>query len=314
MNDAAEINFDKGGYQGDAVEEAFKPFTTQRMPFWWHFREVLRASDRASPHWRTSDGSVLPDEGQRELVGVSLLNYAVYTALAEAITFLQEIEDELGLPAPVGPTSGSGFWRVDGTLSTGTTSTYQQELPDTEAGFPGRQLFQVRRAWKALYSSLYTSFNALCNIVCVVAGKKALLKKTEPVWNYTPKNAIDLVTEAGLKPLTEPLLRFKQRMEIRHHLDHYWLIWHTISHGKLRFDSDFAKGRLLIRPEVELSLGIDAHQRALEDIEGSAGDFNLIYRQMAVSNGFLDKYLHAMDWKIDYSGYGPPHAGQRPLP
>lgn len=314
MNDTPTIDFTKGGYRGDPVEEAFKPFTAKHLPFWWHFREVLRASDRASGHWKASDGSALSDAEQRELVAVSLLNYAVYTALAEAISFVQEMEDELGLPPPVEPTSGSGFFRVDGTLSTGTSSTYQQGLPVEGAEPPGRQLFEVRKAWRAAYSSLYTSFNALCNIICVVVGDKPVLKSEQPVWNYTPKNAINLVSGRGLPSLLDPLKQCRNRMEIRDHLDHYWVIWGTIVGGKLLFDKDFSKGRVPIHPRTEVSADIDAVQRAFDDIEDTAQDFNLVYRQLAVRDGFLDQHLRSKGWQIDYSNYGPPHGGQRPLP
>jgi hypothetical protein len=43
-----------------------------------------------------------------------------------------------------------------------------------------------------------------------------------------------------------------------------------------------------------------------------AEDFNLIYREFAVASGFLEQFLAAKGWKIDYSDYGPPHNGQRP--
>ena len=313
MSNTGTIDFSKGGYRGDEVEEDFKPFTTQHMPFWWHFREVLRASDGVSAHWRTSNGSPLLDDGQRVLVALSLLNYAVYTAMAEALAFLSEMQDELRPVGPAGPTSGSGFRLLDGSLSTGTCSTYKQGHPNGSVEWAGGQLFQVRKAWKALYSSLYTSFNALSNIVCVLVGKKPVFRGTLTVRNYTPSAALKLV-EGDYASLADPLHRCDRRMEIRHHLDHYWLIWHTISHGKLLFDSDFAKGRLVLRPGVELALAIDAYQRALEDIQGSARDFNLVYQELAVRNGFLDQYLQSQGWQIDYSDYGLPHGGQRPRP
>jgi hypothetical protein len=314
MNDTGIIDFTKGGYQGDVVEQAFRPITTQHMPFWWHFREVLRASDRFSVHWRDSGGSVLPDSGQRELVGVSLLNYAVYTAFAEAISFLQDMRDKLGPPAPPAATSGSGFLRADGTMSTGTASARLPDLGDRAVDSDGRLLFEVRRAWRAMYSSLYTSFNAVSNIVCVVIGQKPLLKSAQPVWNYTPKNAVDLARGRGLRSVLDPLERCRTRMEIRDHLDHYWVIWHTIIGGSFMFDRDFAKGRLPVHPETEIFTETNAVQRASDDMEGMAEDFDVIYQQLAVRDGFLDQYLRSNGWQIDYSDYGPPHNGRRPSP
>ena len=46
-----EIDFSKGGYKGDPIEEAFKEFTSDKMEFWWHFRELLRPSHAPSPNW-----------------------------------------------------------------------------------------------------------------------------------------------------------------------------------------------------------------------------------------------------------------------
>jgi hypothetical protein len=275
-----EIDFTKGGYQGDVVEETFKSFTIPHMPFWWHFREVLRASDRASNLWKKPDGLPLSDDEQRELVALSLLNYAVYTGMAEAIASF----DQMGCE-----------------LSRTTVPTWR--------------LFEVRRLWKAMYSSLYTSFNALCNIVCVVVGQKSPFgSDPKRVWNYTPKQAHDLVNGKGFKELTEPIGRCRERLEIRDHLDHYWTIWHVIIQGYFLIDENFTKGYVPIHPENEVSTRIDAYDLASKHILGLAQDFNLIYRALAARGGFLDQYLTAKNWAVDYSDYGPPHNGQRPLP
>ena len=157
------VDFTKGGYRADVVEETFRDFTVSYMPFWWHFREVLRASDRAASHWQQANGAVLPDNDQRELVALSLLNYAVYTGMAEALAFLEQM----------------GFELARTTL-------------------PPWRLFEVRRFWKAMYSSLYTSFNALCNIVYVVVGQRPTVKQTAiGVWNYTPKDAVNIANAKG---------------------------------------------------------------------------------------------------------------------
>jgi hypothetical protein len=270
----------QGGYKGDVVEETFKPFSSLYIPFWWHFHEVLRASDRASPLWRKSDGVALSDDEQRELVALSSLNYAVYTGMAEALAFLEQMRCEL-------------LRTMD----------------------PGWRLFEVRRLWKAMYSSLYTGFNALCNIVCVVVGERSPFgEKPGRIWNYTPKDAYKLVNGKGIRELTEPLCRCRGRLEIRSHLDHYWTIWHEIVQGRFLLDKNFKRGYMPIHPDAEVSLEVDAVELAYEHVVESAKDFNLIYRELAVKDGYLDQYLLAKGWEIDYSDYGPPHNGQRPLP
>lgn len=270
----------QGGYKGDVVEETFKPFSSLYIPFWWHFHEVLRASDRASPLWRKSDGTALSDDEQRELVALSSLNYAVYTGMAESLTFFEQMGHELSR-----------------TMN------------------PGWRLFEVRRLWKAMYSSLYTSFNALCNIVCVVVGQKPPFVETPAgVRNYTPKKAYGLVVGRGIGELAEPLGRCIYRLEIRHHLDHYWTIWHKIDQGRFLLDKNFKKGYVPIYPEVEVSPEVDAVELAYGHVVESAEDFNLVYRELAVEDSYLDQYLLAKGWEIDYSDYGPPHNGQRPLP
>lgn len=275
-----EIDFTRGGYRGDVVEETFKGFSAQHMPSWWHFREVLRASHAASPWWKKTDGTAISDNEQRELVALSLLHYAVYTGMAEAVAFLEQMGSEL-----------------------------------SRTTVPGWRLFEVRRVWKAMYSSLYTNFNALSNIVYVVVGQKPVLrKKAGKVWNYSPKDALNLVEGRELKDLLKPLRRCDDRLEIRHHLDHYWLIWHSIVRGKFLLDKNFKKGYVPIHPEAEVSAEIDAHQLAIEHVLGCATDSDQIYGELATKGGYLDQYVSAKGWKIDYSDYGPPHNGQRPLP
>ena len=75
------IDFTLGGYDGDVVEEAFAPFTKPTMPFWWQFREVLRANHMVSPHLKKTDGTDSTDDEQRQFVALSLLNYRVHKPL-----------------------------------------------------------------------------------------------------------------------------------------------------------------------------------------------------------------------------------------
>ncbi|MFH1252058.1 MAG: hypothetical protein V1715_13305 [bacterium] len=276
----AKIEFTKGGYKGDMVEETFKPFTTHYMPFWWHFREVLRASDRASSHWGKNDGSPLKDNEQKELVAVSLLNYAVYTGLAEGKSFFEQMGSELS--RTMVPT-----WRW----------------------------FIVKMLWKAMYSSFYTSYNALCNLIYVIVSQKSPFGENPlKTWNYTPKQTINLIDGRGIKELSKPIVRCRDRLEIRDHLDHYWIIWHKIDQGQFLIDKNFKKGYAPIYPEKEVSATDDAYKLASEHLVGLAEDFNIIYHAISIKGGFLDKYLIDKNWKIDYSDYGRPHNGKRPHP
>jgi len=184
-----------------------------------------------------------------------------------------------------------------------------------EPDLPQRKLFLLRRSWKALYSSFYGSFNALANIVCVVVGVKSPFgERPSLIWNYTPAQAIKLVSGRGLGKLAEPMERCKQRLEIRDQLDHYWLIWHSITSAGFMIDKDFVKGRVPLQPSVEAIPSVDALQLAQKHIEGCSQDYDLVYHELSVSGGFLDQFFAAKGWKVIYADYGPPHNGKRPQP
>lgn len=274
------IDFTRDGYHGDAVEELFKGFTSKLMPFWWHFREVLRANQSASGYWQNMDGTVLPDIDQRELVALSLLNYAVYTGIGEALAFSEEMEISL--------------FR---TMSLGD------------------RIFQVRRDWKSTYSSLYTSFNALCNIIVILVSRRSAFgANPSGVWNYTPKNALDLVSGRGIKSLAEPLDRCRDRLEIRDHLDHYWTIWVDIDKGKFLMDANFKKGYAPLHPEVDISTTINALEQTKSHIIESMKDFDLVFRELAIKAGYLDQYLAGNGWNVEYTGNSSQHNNSRPVP
>jgi len=272
---SGDIDFTQGGYNGGDDENFFKWFTIPHMEYWWYFREVLWASQFVAPYWQRVDGTMLSDEEQKELIAISMLNYAVQTGLVEALVSFDQMQAELH--RIVSPT----------------------------------RILEVRRLWKATYSSLYTGFNSLCNIVYVLVEQTSVWKKNTPnfVMNYTPNDAIKSVD--GKHPnLIEPLRRCNSRLEIRSHLDHYWTIWVNIQHGVFMMDENFKKGYLAIRPE-DVSTKVDALQRTYEDIIEIAKDCNLVYRELAVLGGFLDQYLAAKGWLVDYTNYQP-HGGQRP--
>jgi hypothetical protein len=275
-----EVDFSQGGYGGDITEETFALLTKPRMPFWWQFREVLRASPQTSDKWKHVDGSALAPNEHKELIALSLTNYHVYTGLAEAISFFEQMQ--------------FAIFR--------TTSAQER-------------VFEVRRSWKAMYSSLYSSFTALSNIVCIVAIKKSAFGKdpSKGIQNYSPSNAIKY-TEGNHDKLAKPLRRINDRLEIRHHLAHYWTIWLQIVQGHFLIDKNFRKGYVSLVPPSKEEEMIDGAKLAKEHLFDSLDDYNVIYRELAIKGGFLDQYLKANGWIVDYSDFGPPHNRSRPLP
>lgn len=275
-----KIDFSKGGYGGDSTEEMFKSFAASHIPYWWHFREVLRASPKAKPHWQDASGNPLSKNEYEELVAVSLYNYQVYTCLMEALTFYEQVVHEVNRHN----TSGS-------------------------------RVFEVRKNWKAAYSSLYSSFNALCNLILVVIAIRPVYKKNTPdlVMNYGPKDAI-----AFLKA-NHPQLHIHAKscqviLDIRSHLDHFWVIWQHISHRRFMIDENFTKGYLVTDPATEVNSRTDAIQKLRDDLLGMADAFNEVYEELSIQGGFLDQYLAAKGWKVDYSDFGAPHNRERPKP
>ncbi len=273
------VDFSRGGYKGDVVEETFKYFSAHRFPFWWHFREVLRASQQIAPYWKNVNDSNLSDDDQRQLIALSLLHYSVYTGFTEATTFFQQMTFELQRVLVFS-------WRV----------------------------FEIRRYWKATYSSLYSSFNALCNILSVIIGNKSPFGKMPgKVWNYTPSSTIKLLTDSGINDIADILKKCKERLEIRDHLDHYWVIWTAVERGGFYMDKNFEKGTVPLTPPTKNDFTVDALKQTETHLLDFAKDFNAIYERLAISNGYLDRYLLSKGWKIDYTGYQP-HGGKRPLP
>lgn len=275
------IDFSKGGYKGDPVEEMFKGFTAQYMPYWWHFREVLRASHLSSIHWQKQAGGQLSNEEAKDLVAISLIMYQVYTCLAESISFTEQLEHELN----------------------------RSTLHSTRH-------FEVKKNWKAAYSSLYSSLNAVCNLLLIVAGNLPIVqqkKNSNEVMNYSPGYAFTFFKDRN--PSLSALVKTCQdRLEIRNHLDHYWLIWLKIERGSFLLDDNFKKGYVVTEQTPNSQNWIDARRRLHQDILGTAKDFNTFFQELANSGGYLDQYLTSKDLKIDYSDYGMPHNGRRPLP
>lgn len=275
------IDFSKGGYQGDTVEEMFKGFTEIHMPHYWYFREVLRASHLTSVHWKNVTGTTLApeDEKAKDLVAISMMMYHVYTCLAEAISFCQALEHELGKP--------------------------------NSNGIRG---FEVKKNWKASYSSLNTSVNSMSNLILVVADDKPVRRpnKKGVVQNYTPRDAIDAFRQS-IPLFTNIISDCRNRLEIRNHLDHYWTIWTGIGQGIFLIDKDFSKGYVVTSPPTGGQSGVDARIKLNEDIVNTAKDLDTLFLELSRPGGSLDKYLNTKGIVIDYSDYGAPHYGERPL-
>jgi hypothetical protein len=273
------IDFSKGGYQGDDVEQMFKGFTTIHLSHYWYFREVLRASDSQSEHWQKITGGPLTEEETKNLVAISMIMYHVYTCLGEAISFAQALDYELA----------------------------QYNLNATRH-------FEVKKNWKAAYSSLYTSLNAMSNLLMIVAGENPVLKSKpgKIPKNYTPQDPIDFFRQST-PTLSATISSCRDRLEIRSHLDHYWTIWTGIGQGVFRLDKDFSKGYVVTSPPADGQYGIDARSKLNEDIVNTAKDLDTLFLELSRPGGSLDKYLNTKDTVIDYSDYGAPHHGERPL-
>lgn len=274
------IDFSQGGYGGDAIEEMFKPFSREHIPFWWHFREVLRASHEAKLHWQNSNGSPLSNDECKELVAISLLNYQVYTCLMEALSFYEQLVHEVN-----------------------------------RHNSPASRFFEVRKNWKAAYSSLYSSFTALCNLMMVVVCKQPIYDPQKDYRaNYGPGKTIKFLHKAGHLRLHSIANSCQVLLEVRSHLDHYWVIWQHISQGSFLMDENFEKGYVVTNPSSTVATSIDAVKRLREEVLAFASAYNEIYIALSEEHGFLDRYLAAKGWKVDYSDFGTPHNGERPKP
>ncbi len=269
------IDFSKGGYKGDEIEEMFEEFTKQHMPHYWYFREVLRANVQQSDWWKKKSGVPLTEEESKELIIISFLMYHIYTCLGESINFDQMIEDAL-----------------------------------LKSINNGTRIFEVKKNWKAAYSSLYTSLNAMANLSLILAGNKPIFdpSKNRP-WNYTPNQAIEIFNKLSLNIFSNPIKYCLNRLEIRNHLDHFWTIWIKIDWGEFKFDRDFTKGHA---PISQPQSWIDAKSKLSEDIINTAKDLDSLFFELSRPNGSLDNYLDNKSIFIDYSDYGVPHNGQRP--
>jgi hypothetical protein len=272
----APVDLTRGGYQGDEVEEEFKFFTSQKLSYWWHFREVLRSSDTRSDRWSRRDGTSLSDVEQREFLMLSLLNHAVYTSFAEAIVSGRHLAVQAADSSPT--------------------------------------IFHIRRHWKAAYSSLYTSFVPLCNLVAFLATSETPYTASGKVNNLSWGQTKDALTKASppLGIFIDPLTRVHKRLELRSHLDHYWLIWLVCRPDGVFMDRDFEKGHLPLDRPTEY--GDNVVERLMEDIELTAADYDLVYQQLAVSEGTFDRFLERRGWRVRYEDYGTPHNGSRPAP
>lgn len=278
-----DINFSTG-YKGDIVEEYFKPFSSQYMEYWWHFREILQASDRFSAIWKTcGNNAPLSDEDQQQLIGISMLNYTVYLAVVEALTFYDDMNIEL----------------------------HRFLSP-----FRG---FIIRKLWKATYSSLYTAFNALSNIVHIVVYKQSVTKinskgeiSTQTAGSIVNKLRGD--ADTNLQQLGDLLKKCQDNLEIRTQLDHFWTMWMRLQQGEFLIDKDYKKGQIIVYPDVEAQLKDDALKLTYNHIIELVTTFNEIYRDLASKGGYLDKYFDDRNWYVDYGNFGFYDEQRRPLP
>ncbi|MCA0456968.1 MAG: hypothetical protein LCI00_23555 [Chloroflexi bacterium] len=271
-----KIDFSKGGYKGGEDEEYFKWFTIPEMPYYWYFREILRASDKPSDNWQYQDGTKLSEEHQKELIALSLLNYAVHTGIAESLLFFDEI------------------------------------LLEVNKEVTQNRIMNTRRYWKAAYSSLYTSYNSICNILYVIlnCGSFFFKSKSGDVVTY----GLNKIKDSKNAPpqIIDTLKRCNSYLKIRSQMDHYWTIPLDIQRNKFVMFSPFVKGDIVLNMSPSSSNGIDGREQLEKDIHGIAKELNSIYEQITTGNNYFDKYLGRKDWKIDYSNFQP-HYGRPSL-
>lgn len=280
MNRVPEIDLFQGGYSGDVIEDLYKPFTGLNMEYWWHFREVLRSGQfKGHPYWRRKDNAPLEESDWENLIALSLTHYAVYTGIAEAIAFFEILSYELN-----------------------------------RTTFPPIRLHEVSRNWKAMYSSLYSSFTAFSNVVCIVVGQKDIFKSSNKSRNYDPGDAKAILKSTNELALIQVFESCLTSLEIRNQLDHYWLIYRDIDLGRFNIDEDFKKKGHLVTDRSQIKVTINAYEKASVDLMDCMKSFNIIYKAIAKEDGYLDRYLKVKGYAIDYSDYGPPHNGKRPQP
>ncbi|VTR91558.1 unnamed protein product [Gemmata massiliana] len=276
------VDLTRGGYKGDTTEEAFKSDTSKALSYWWHFREVLRASHTRNPNWVRLDGTPLDDEGQQKLVALSLLNYAAYTGFAGAIAARDGLVSMLNGPR------------------------------ESHLRLP----FELRRRWKEAYGSLYSSFAALLNLVCILSEPSQPLIKGDKVttYNFDDRVKNSLTTKGGgLARARIALEQVHACLEIRTQLDHYWLIWTELRPEGLFMDGSFGKkGHIPL--DGPSSCNVNVVARLSQDINATAGNFDSVYRELAVTDGYLDQLFTKNNWQVRYDDYGLPHNGARPRP
>jgi hypothetical protein len=168
----------------------------------------------------------------------------------------------------------------------------------------------VKKNWKAAYSSLYSSYIAFCNMLVVVIGKRDILKNGR---NYSAQNAKSVLKQYS--EMGNILENCSDHLKIRHHLDHFWLIWMSVEKGEFLIDSDFEKGYVRLGyPSKNYNNWLDGQVRLNEDIFGISKNFNALFIELSKVEGYLDQYLAFKGWEIQYTDYGPPHYGERPKP
>jgi len=249
-------------FTGGLDEEIFKKFTANNLLHWWHFRALLRANLKSQDYWQDSERNRLPDSEQAELIALSLMNYHVHSGIFEASIFQNELELEL-----------AKLMNLD-TL----------------------KMINLRRFWKAAYSSLYTSYNAVCNIIYVLVTGESVFgknKNRENPWNYTPSKTKNLLERYDHNVLYKLVFDSEQYIEIRNHLDHFWTIWTGFKGERFVMDDNFRKGRIIVDPDKELSATIDVTYKLQQDIFGLVKNLDAIYEFITqpMDTNLLENYL-----------------------
>lgn len=82
------IVIDVSTYEGDPIEEWFKPVSSYYLSYWWFFREVIRAGT----FLEKDDESQPTQEEKDSILALAYLNYSVYTNYTYVAVDAGEIE------------------------------------------------------------------------------------------------------------------------------------------------------------------------------------------------------------------------------
>lgn len=276
MHDSASLPFHKA-YGGDPIEMNFRPWSCIHLPFYWHFREVLRQSPTRSDNWLSRNGDVLGDPEQLVLVRISLYSYHCFTSFVDAMETLRELRAY-----------------VDG------GKVYD--------------ILYIKRTFSNGFTSIYRAVSAICNVVDELCNMPGPTQKSRPKSKILQE--LEKHSSFDSRECARLLRKADEKLAPRTHLDHYHLAW-ILADPKARVflvDREIVtKGIIrLEQPGLDqFENGFDILFRYITDASAIC---NQVYQILAKKDGLLDVFLSSKSWRVNYKDYGEPWNGQRPIP